>query len=169
MSRYGDTPAEVFVCPDCRTPCDEPEQTYLDLWADAWCKVCEKAVTSVAQGPPDRSEQEAEEERIRASWPRSVEEAVERLLAEVAPASLDAVRAMDRDDLVSLHFTLGLGVRNAFGLWRGNRALLDSCAAYAASHDLRSFWTGHPDDASSIILEALWLRLQEPDTDDVLT
>ena len=102
-------------------------------------------------------------------WPQSVEEAVDGLLVALPDDLLGSVESMEQGDLISLHFTLGMWVRNAFGLWRGNRALLDSCADYAASHGLRSYWTGHPDDASSIIVEALWLRLQEPESDGALT
>ena len=82
---------------------------------------------------------------------------------------IEAIGAMDRDELISLHFTLGLWVRDAYGVWHGNQALLDSCAAFTASHETRALWTGHPDDASSITIEALWLRLQERESDDALT
>ena len=102
-------------------------------------------------------------------WPQTVEAAVDGLLSRLPDDGIGAIGAMDRGELISLHFTLGLWVRDAFGLWQGNQALLDSCADHVTSHEVHALWTGHPDDASSIILEALWLRLQEPESDDALT
>ena len=78
-------------------------------------------------------------------WPQSVGEPLDGLLASLVEDMLDTVEAMGRGDLLSLHFTLGMWLRNAFGPWRGNQALLEPCAAYAASRELRSYWTGHPD------------------------
>jgi hypothetical protein len=40
---------------------------------------------------------------------------------------------------------LGLTVRNRYGLWRGNRALLED-----ACRD----WLQHPDHAAAVIIEA---------------
>ena len=38
----------------------------------------------------------------------------------------------------------GLGIRNGFGLWRGNVALLESCRV------------SHPDSCSSAIIAGVW-------------
>ena len=116
------------------------------------------------EDPQDREPAPAQD-----NWPQTVEAAVDGLLSRLPDAGIEAIGAMDRGELISLHFTLGLWVRNAFGLWQDNRALLDSCAAFTGSHELRAVWTGHPDDASSIIVEALWLRPQERESDDALT
>jgi hypothetical protein len=59
------------------------------------------------------------------------------------------VRGTPRGDLIRFHHGWGTGIRNAFGLWGGNRALLDSCGG------------GHPDDASMVIIEAVWKHLHE--------
>ncbi|MEO6694564.1 MAG: DUF6794 domain-containing protein [Ignavibacteria bacterium] len=51
-----------------------------------------------------------------------------------------AIRSTSKDDLIFLHFGLGIKIRNDFGLWEGNRELLaDSGKA-------------HPDDVSSILI-----------------
>jgi hypothetical protein len=57
--------------------------------------------------------------------------------------------ALPEDGLISLRFGLGQHIRNAFGLWEGNDTLLRACG------------TIEPDDASMVILEALWERLQQ--------
>jgi hypothetical protein len=49
---------------------------------------------------------------------------------------------------MDLHFGLGVRIREDFGLWRGNRALLLSCGSL------------DPDDASMAIIRALWARLR---------
>jgi len=49
--------------------------------------------------------------------------------------------------LLNAHFGLGLSIRNAFKLHSGNPALVRSRG-------------GHPDDASEVILGALWKRFQ---------
>jgi uncharacterized protein DUF6794 len=53
-----------------------------------------------------------------------------------------------------------MGIRNAFGLWQGNAALLKSCAEarYGPGPDAMFM---HPDDASGVIIEAVWRRLQQ--------
>jgi hypothetical protein len=63
-------------------------------------------------------------------------------------ASKEVVRSTKEDDLVLLHFSWGIGIRNGFGLWSGNSALLESTGSW------------HPDDASSVIIEAVWKRLR---------
>ena len=68
-------------------------------------------------------------------WPKTLEEAVQRLLASL-PETLD--------DPLS-QFGLGEAIRNSFGLWGANKDLLRSCGSE----------TMHADDASEIILNAL--------------
>jgi hypothetical protein len=80
--------------------------------------------------------------------PKTVEEAVNRILAGMDDADKTHVRETPRDKLILFHHGWGTGIRNAFGLWSGNTALLASCGE------------GHPDDASMVIIEAVWARLQ---------
>src|SRR5262245_59535730 len=56
--------------------------------------------------------------------------------------------------LALLHFDLGMGIRNSFGLWAGNRELLEDCG-----HD-------DPDIASAVILARLLERLRGPNPPD---
>ncbi len=61
-----------------------------------------------------------------AKWPRSAEQAVDRLMTELPAKEKRAIHAMKKDDLIVLHFGLGLYIRNFYGLWRGNQALMQS-------------------------------------------
>jgi hypothetical protein len=55
---------------------------------------------------------------------------------------------MRKDSLIELHHGWGTGIRNGFGLWRGNTGLQASCAKE------------HPDDCSMVIIEAVWEALR---------
>lgn len=79
--------------------------------------------------------------------PQTIEQAVGVLLEQLPAGEKHKIAAMSRDDLIILHFGLGTQVRNDFGLWSGNAALLES-----TGHS-------HPDDAAMAIIEALWCRL----------
>jgi len=89
--------------------------------------------------------------------PQTVEEAVDRLHASISLNDEIRLVAMTEEDLTDFHFSLGHHIRNEFGLWSGNAALLESCRITAGRQDL------HVDDASSIIIKALWLRLKKED------
>nr|WP_240618064.1 DUF6794 domain-containing protein [Methylomonas sp. Kb3] len=61
-----------------------------------------------------------------------------------------AVASAEEDELVEFHFCLGVAIRNAFGLHNPGSELAAACG------------TGiHPDDASGVIIRALWGRLQD--------
>lgn len=82
-------------------------------------------------------------------WPKSLDDAVTHLLNVLDDESKQAVRDTVESDLIRFHFPWGQGIRNEFGLWRGNRELLESCGAE------------RPDDASMVIIKAVWRRLRE--------
>jgi len=84
----------------------------------------------------------------------TIEEAVDALLSQLATQSQDRLRATRREDLIGLHFGLGMWIRNNLGLWHGNTALLADTGQE------------HPDGASMVIIEELWERLQAEGSDD---
>jgi hypothetical protein len=100
----------------------------------------------------------------RSSWPETIAEAVEQLLGEMSAESKAAIAALPERGLSSLYFGLRQYIRNGFGLWEGNQALLTACTAARASAPADrpggSYLRIHPDEASSVILRALWKRLQ---------
>jgi hypothetical protein len=85
----------------------------------------------------------------RKQWPVTIDEAVGVMIAALFDEDKATISAMAESELVSLHMSLGAWIRNNFGLWSGNRPLLES--------------TGEPnaDDASMVIIVAVWRRLRE--------
>ena len=86
---------------------------------------------------------------------KTVSEAVELLLSQLPLKDRTEIASMDEEDLVDLHFSLGAYIRNEFGLWFGNRQLLDDCRTVSMDQYL------HPDQASSVIIRELWKRLRK--------
>ena len=81
--------------------------------------------------------------------PETVAAAV-RLLLDLMPSDDQArIVAMSKEVLTELHLGLGMWVRNNLGLWSGNGALLQATDRANA------------DDASMVIVEALWQHLRE--------
>ncbi|MFO0941417.1 MAG: DUF6794 domain-containing protein [Pirellulales bacterium] len=86
----------------------------------------------------------------RSRWPRTVDQAVDRLMRDLSEDDKRriAAEAPDVD-----WYSLGQSIRNGFGLWQGNEELLSSCGTnddpYAADH------------ASGIIIAAMQLRIRE--------
>ncbi len=89
-----------------------------------------------------------DEALVRASWPDTVEQAVLRLMEAMDDEDKQMVRDTKKEKLILFHHGLGTGIRNEFGLRRGNTNLLADCHAR------------DPDDASMVIIEAFWERLQ---------
>ena len=89
---------------------------------------------------------------MRKEYPRTVQEAVKRLLLELSDWDKLAIRNTSEEDLAMLHMTLGNYIRNEFGLWRNNMELLRGCLPERGEQN--------PDDASSIIIKSLWKILQ---------
>jgi hypothetical protein len=83
--------------------------------------------------------------------PETVNEAVERLMTVLEDEEKSEIRSMTEDDLIDLHFSLGMAIRNAFDLHVPWSKLLASCGV------------AHPDDASGMIINKLWTRLNYGD------
>jgi hypothetical protein len=81
--------------------------------------------------------------------PTTVAEAVDYLLARLDPENRKALRAMKRDELISLHHGYGTGIRNELGLWGPVPIHQDPEVAGL-----------FPDDISQHLIERLWEKLQ---------
>ena len=82
-------------------------------------------------------------------FPRTVQEAV-RLLQRLVPEPEQAkIAAMSEDELINLHFGLGMWIRNNLGLWEPSSVLVWATGA------------AEPDDASTVIIKAFWQRLRD--------
>jgi hypothetical protein len=87
--------------------------------------------------------------------PKTVEQAVSHLMTELSVHDKRKVMNTSKDNLETLHISLAMDIRNDFGLWSGNEKLLESCWKISLQKDLDI------DDASFIIINALWERLQK--------
>ncbi|MCH6258180.1 hypothetical protein MLD52_16580 [Puniceicoccaceae bacterium K14] len=97
-----------------------------------------------------RSEEPHVELRRLPKMPRSLDEAVDLLISEMSEENKNYTETRQKDDLIQFHLGWGMGIRNGFGLWSGNKELLSSCG---------NRWM-HPDTASGVIIEAVWARLR---------
>jgi hypothetical protein len=86
--------------------------------------------------------------------PETIDEAVERLVAELPLKDKNTIANMVESDLVDLHFSLGIGIRNKF-LYPKNEKLLESCRQEADDKYL------HWDQASTVIIKKLWEKLRD--------
>lgn len=85
---------------------------------------------------------------MKSEFPTTVDQAVRLLMGMVQESEQAKIAAMDANDIHTLHFGLGMWIRNHMGLYAGNAELLKD--------------TGEtePDEASMVILRAFWCRLR---------
>jgi len=86
--------------------------------------------------------------------PKTVDEAVDKLIADLPLKDKTTIANMPEKDLMALQFTLGSYIGSEFGVWTGNAELLYSCKR--ASGDTHI----DPDHAPTVIIEKLWKRLR---------
>ena len=77
--------------------------------------------------------------------PKTLDEAVDRLLIILSDSDKNIIANTPEQDLVDLHFSLGLAIRNGFGLHQPDSQLVSKCVS--------------ADDASMLIIRQLWKRL----------
>ncbi len=88
--------------------------------------------------------------------PRTIEEAVERLISELPLKDKTEIAKMGEKELIELHLSsLGLYIRTKYGLLSGNKDLLNDCRFYTGKKNL------HAKSASYVIIKELWERLRE--------
>jgi hypothetical protein len=83
--------------------------------------------------------------------PQTVREAVTELLKVMGDSNTDLIAGVGKDELSRFHHSWGRSIRNNFKLWGGNDELL------------RDTGKTHPDDASTVIMEAVWDALHVPE------
>ena len=81
-------------------------------------------------------------------WPTTVKEAVKETLALLSAKDKKEIAKIPKDESFRLHMSLGMQIRNRFGLHQGNQALLAACAAMEA------------DGASEVILDEVLKALK---------
>ena len=84
-------------------------------------------------------------------WPTTVQDTVKDILSRMSEKDKELVRNTKGGDLIMFHHGWGTGIRNYYGLWRGNQKLIESACGMPCQ----------PDDASMIIIRAVWQELQK--------
>jgi hypothetical protein len=117
-------------------------------------KAVDKPVTNLSHSPPTHDNCWSEV-KLTTNWPaflpdnfklpETVDEAVDRLMMVLDDEQKIALATLQEDELINLHFSLGIAIRNAFGLHNSDSKLLTSCDTAT-----------HPDDVSEVIIKALW-------------
>ena len=82
-------------------------------------------------------------------FPTTVDAAVRLLMSMVDESEQAKIAAMDSEDMYTLHFGLGVWIRNHMGFYAGNDQLLKATGEI------------EPDEASMIIMRALRERLRK--------
>lgn len=90
--------------------------------------------------------------RQHAKPPESLDEAVDRLMSILDDDQKAAIVGMREEDLIDLHFSLGMAIRNAFGLHAPDSKLKVSFGPLIQA-----------DDISAEIINKLWSRLKYDD------
>jgi hypothetical protein len=81
--------------------------------------------------------------------PEDLDDAIRWLKTNLPDDTLKFIRDGDESNMASLHFGLGLGIRNGWGLWSDSRL----------ARWFQGIGISHPDDMSGIILDSLWRDL----------
>lgn len=92
--------------------------------------------------------------------PKTVDEAVEILIQNTNMRDKIIIADMQEEDLFLLHHGFGTCIRNNFKMWEAGSELVKNCAIVDESIKGESQYV-HPDDASHVIVKALWKKLNE--------
>jgi hypothetical protein len=96
-------------------------------------------------------------------WPTTVDEAVGKILQVLNEKDKEKIKNYhNKWNMATFHFTLGMWIRNEFGIGGGNSDLMASIKEGHPDKQpedeimtaLRQ--SGHPDNASAVILLELW-------------
>ena len=87
--------------------------------------------------------------------PKTVSEAVYRLISRLSLKDKTTIANMTADELDTLHVTLGGYIRHFFQLWKGNKELMASCR-FVSKGDVPN-----EDVASMVIISELWEKLRK--------
>ncbi len=87
--------------------------------------------------------------------PKTIHEAVDRLILELPLKDKVVIANMTYDELVDLNSNLGAYIRNAFRLWSGNLELMESCRFAVKDKSI------NVDGASFAIIDNLWEKLRK--------
>jgi len=88
--------------------------------------------------------------------PTTLDAAADWIIASLDSDSKQRLLSIPKADLTQFHHGWGTGIRNELGLWGTNEALLTDCGSSQM----------HADDASSVVMEAVWNKLHGQPVED---
>jgi hypothetical protein len=68
-------------------------------------------------------------------WPTTVQDTVKDILSGMSEKDKELVRKTKSGDLIMFHHGWGPGIRNYYGLWRGNQKLIESACGMPCQPD----------------------------------
>lgn len=95
-----------------------------------------------------------EADKTEQIMPDTVDQAVDILISEMKLREKTAIANMPEAELIYIHLTLGNYIRNKFGLYSGNDALMQACREILGKNKIQE------DEASFIIIRDLWQKLR---------
>ena len=93
-------------------------------------------------------------------WPKTIKNATERIIAQMSEEDKRTFRGTKREELAKFNFGLGVYIRNKFGMFDGNDALIKACALTQQGEEYNIFYSDDPDGATGVIIEAVWNELK---------
>ena len=81
-------------------------------------------------------------DKVRKKAPQTLREGMERLKKEMKKEDLETFKMLGEGDAVSMHFGMGMGLRNSWGLWHNSKI-----AQYLYARGIT-----HPDHMSGVIM-----------------
>jgi len=98
---------------------------------------------------------EIDDPAINQKYPETVDDAVDLLMDELPLKDKTILAGMSENQLQNLHPSLGLYIRNNYGLLADNEKLLASCRELAGDNELDG------DAAPLIVIKRLWEKLKK--------
>ena len=94
-------------------------------------------------------------------WPTTINDAVELMIDTISEIDKQELLNTNKEELYRFHYSLGMLICGWFGLYNGNKTLLEACALTRKSEIERLLFLNDPEEASGVIMEAIWKKLQE--------
>ena len=96
----------------------------------------------------------------KSHWPKTIKHATERIIAQMSEDEKRTLRGTNQEELAKFNFGMGVYIRNKFGLYDGNDALMKACALSQHGEIYNIFYGDDPDSAAGVIIEAVWKELK---------
>lgn len=120
---------------------------FLVLWDEPGGKLERLHVANVSACPAKAAPAEEPKAAGDPGWPKTVDEAADRLLGQLEDAERQQLKKLKKAELGRFHHAKGSDIRSDFGLFKGNASLLEACGEAA-------------EECSMKIVERAWEKVQ---------